>query len=384
MTAITDEENTTQSSDFDFDDIDAEAVENHLKSRAVENSATTDQAATVATEPLGVSPEDSEPKDEQTAASRADLAKVDSKGSLDEGNQAERAAPSSSALETQDQAADSPDSAPSLLSAVDLSRLAAQNPKLDDGPPILVKMNPRRQANTLEDMITRLKNRVQVEGSVSKERHEEQGHSVDSESTVPGGLPTSGQTGDRFAHVRSDAPLSGVPEGSRTQIVGEIGSGVAMEAQSGSIGETLVSPEEFPVGEPVLDEVSTATSNDKPSSDVSASGLAEGRFGEKSPSARVELASDFSSDVAELDASFPPSPASWRSDLSRSESIDRKSEVSTDDSRARAHRVKPAGGDSRGIVLLLVKESTCCEESVWGEKCSVCKCHPRLLCIDRV
>ena len=54
------------------------------------------------------------------------------------------------------------DSAPPLISAEDLSKLAAQNPTVADEPPILTKMNvpAHRVSNSLEDMISRLKTRV--------------------------------------------------------------------------------------------------------------------------------------------------------------------------------------------------------------------------------
>lgn len=49
--------------------------------------------------------------------------------------------------------------APSLISVEDLSKLAAKNPTVSDEPPVLTKMNPSPR-NSLEEMISRLKTRV--------------------------------------------------------------------------------------------------------------------------------------------------------------------------------------------------------------------------------
>ena len=144
------------------------------------------------------------------------------------------------------------DTAPPLISAEDLSKLAAQNPTVADEPPVLIKMNvpSRRVSNSLEDMISRLKTRVLT--------------------TQP---------------PSSDSSLNGGDE----QLLGDV--------------------------------------LDKRSSDKSPEST-ENPFG-----VTVEPISDASSPETENLESCPASPASLRSDVSKTESLDRKSEISTASSR---------------------------------------------------
>lgn len=157
------------------------------------------------------------------------------------------------------------DSAPPLISAEDLSKLAAKNTTVADEPPVLTKMNPtRRVSNTLEDMISRLSRRVLT------------AHPSSSDSSVNG---TDGPIQMDFDHSGAD----------------------------------------------VLDKSST----------------------EKSPSVenalgiRVEPISDPSSPETENMESFPPSPSSLRSDVSKPESLDQKSEISTGSSKRSTGVSKP-------------------------------------------
>ncbi|XP_073245234.1 histone-lysine N-methyltransferase SETDB1-like isoform X3 [Porites lutea] len=144
------------------------------------------------------------------------------------------------------------DTAPPLISVEDLSKLAAQNPTVADEPPVLIKMNvpSRRVSNSLEDMISRLKTRVLT--------------------TQP---------------PSSDSSLNGGDE----QLLGDV--------------------------------------LDKRSSDKSPEST-ENTFG-----VTVEPISDASSPETENLESCPASPASLRSDVSKTESLDRKSEISTASSR---------------------------------------------------
>ena len=158
------------------------------------------------------------------------------------------------------------DSAPSLISAEDLSKLAAKNATVADEPPVLTKMNPtRRVSNTLEDMISRLSRRVLT------------AHPSSSDSSVNG----------------TDGPTQ-------------------MDFDQSSASD-------------VLDKIST----------------------EKSPGVenalgiRVEPISDPSSPETENMESFPPSPSSLRSDISKPESLDRKSEISTGSSKRSTGVSKP-------------------------------------------
>ncbi|XP_022793783.1 histone-lysine N-methyltransferase SETDB1-like [Stylophora pistillata] len=150
------------------------------------------------------------------------------------------------------------DSAPSLISAEDLSKLAAKNATVADEPPILTKMNPaiRRVPNQLDDMILRLKKRVL-----------------------------------KAQPSQSD---SGVSSADRPTVVDFERSGLEVLdkrlAVKSSLLETAVGIGAEPLSEP-------------------------------------------SSPETENMESFPPSPSSLRSDLSKSESLDRKSEISTGSSR---------------------------------------------------
>lgn len=157
------------------------------------------------------------------------------------------------------------DSAPSLISAEDLSKLAAKNATVADEPPVLIKMNPtRRVSNTLEDMISRLTKRVLT------------AHPSSSDSSVNG---TDGPTPMDIDHSLADD----------------------------------------------VDKSST----EKSSSVENALGM------------RVEPISEPSSPETENMESFPPSPSSLRSDVSKPESLDQKSEISTGSSRRSAGVSKP-------------------------------------------
>ena len=150
------------------------------------------------------------------------------------------------------------DSAPSLISAEDLSKLAAKNTTVADEPPVLTKMNPgiRRVPNQLDDMILRLQKRVLT------------------------AQPSS-----------SDSGVNSVE------------------------GPTVVDFERS--GLDVLDK----------------------RLTEKIPLLETSLGigaeplSEPSSPETENMESFPPSPSSLRSDVSKPESLDRKSEISTGSSK---------------------------------------------------
>ncbi|XP_074605826.1 histone-lysine N-methyltransferase SETDB1-like isoform X4 [Acropora palmata] len=145
--------------------------------------------------------------------------------------------------------------APSLISVEDLSKLAAKNPTVSDEPPVLTKMNPPR--NSLEEMISRLKTRV-------------------------------------FTTQKSSSAASlNEPEG----------------------------PADMGFETPIADATDNC-SIDKSSGKVDNSLKFSG-----------ELISDPSSPDTENIESCPPSPSSLHSDVSKTESLDRKSEVSTGSSR---------------------------------------------------
>ena len=161
----------------------------------------------------------------------------------------------------------STDSVPSLLSAEDLSKLAAQNPNLADEPPILTKMNPsRRLSNPLGDTISRLKCRVWTAPPSSDS----------SNLSTEGGTP-----------VGFEQP-----------------SGEKAIAEKSLTGESL--PTE-PISEPSSPEIENMDS-------------------------------------------FPPSPSSLRSDVSKPESLDRKSELSTGSSRRSIGGSKPPAKKIKGMV----------------------------------
>ncbi|XP_068673501.1 histone-lysine N-methyltransferase SETDB1-like isoform X1 [Montipora foliosa] len=150
------------------------------------------------------------------------------------------------------------DSAPSLLSADDLSKLAAQNPTVSDEPPVLTKMSSSsRVSNSLEDMISRLKTRVLT--------------------SQPSSSGSGLDEADRPGQVDFE------------QSVGDVRDNGSIDQSSVNVENTL--------------------------------GLS------------VEPISDPSSPDTENIESFPPSPSSLRSDVSKTESLDRKSEVSTGSSR---------------------------------------------------
>lgn len=157
------------------------------------------------------------------------------------------------------------DSAPSLISAEDLSKLAAKNTTVADEPPVLTKMNPtRRVSNTLEDMISRLTKRVLT------------AHPSSSDSSVNG---TDGPT-----------PMD--------------------------------------LDQSIADDVDKSSTEKSPS--------VENTLG-----IRVEPISEPSSPETENMDSFPPSPSSLRSDVSKPESLDRKSEISTGSSKRSTGVSKP-------------------------------------------
>lgn len=157
------------------------------------------------------------------------------------------------------------DSAPSLISAEDLSKLAAKNTTVADEPPVLTKMNPtRRVSNTLEDMISRLTKRVLT------------AHPSSSDSSVNG---TDGPT-----------PMD--------------------------------------IDQSLADDVDKSATEKSPSVE-NALGI------------RVEPISEPSSPETENMESFPPSPSSLRSDVSKPESLDQKSEISTGSSKRSTGVSKP-------------------------------------------
>lgn len=157
------------------------------------------------------------------------------------------------------------DSAPSLISAEDLSKLAAKNTTVADEPPVLTKMNPtRRVSNTLEDMISRLTKRVLT------------------------AHPSS-----------SDSSLNG------TDL-----------------------PSQMDIDQSIADDVDKSSTEKSPS--------VENTLG-----MRVEPISEPSSPETENMESFPPSPCSLRSDVSKTESLDQKSEISTGSSKRSTGVSKP-------------------------------------------
>lgn len=146
--------------------------------------------------------------------------------------------------------------APSLISVEDLSKLAAKNPTVSDEPPVLTKMNPSPR-NSLEEMISRLKTRVFTTQKSSS------GASLN-EPEGP-------------ADVGFETPIADAVDN------------CSIDKSSGTVDNSL----KFS-GEPISDPSSPDTEN-------------------------IE--------------SCPPSPSSLHSDVSKTESLDRKSEVSTGSSR---------------------------------------------------
>lgn len=164
------------------------------------------------------------------------------------------------------------DSAPSLISAEDLSKLAAKNTTVADEPPVLTKMNPtRRVSNTLEDMISRLTKRV----------------------------------------------LTAQPSSSDSSVNGTDG------------------PTPMDIDQSLADDVDKS-STEKSSSVENALGI------------RVEPISEPSSPETENMESFPPSPSSLRSDVSKPESLDQKSEISTGSSKRSSGVSKPPAKKFKG------------------------------------
>ena len=168
------------------------------------------------------------------------------------------------------------DSAPSLISAEDLSKLAAKNTTVADEPPVLTKMNPtRRVSNTLEDMISRLTKRV----------------------------------------------LTAPPSSSDSSVNGADG------------------PTPMDIDQSLADDVDKS-STEKSSSIENALGI------------RVEPISEPSSPETENMESFPPSPSSLRSDVSKPESLDQKSEISTGSSKRSTGVSKPPAKKLKSKIAL--------------------------------
>ncbi|XP_078348189.1 histone-lysine N-methyltransferase SETDB1-like isoform X2 [Oculina patagonica] len=288
------EKKNSQSSDFDFDEVDEtfcqKMRDNTLQSRPVNNEANTasltrekdtthnDSPANAAQgNDMGIIDltSDTEADSEEFSTFKdRDLNSASQKQDMLPQIKLERVTPEPVEPEKHDKEekaenstkpVEDSDSAPSLISAEDLSKLAAKNTTVADEPPVLTKMNPtRRVSNTLEDMISRLSRRVLT------------AHPSSSDSSVNG---TDGPTQMDFDQSSAD----------------------------------------------VLDKSST----------------------EKSPSVenalgiRVEPISDPSSPETENMESFPPSPSSLRSDVSKPESLDRKSEISTGSSKRSTGVSKP-------------------------------------------
>lgn len=282
------EKNVSQSSDFDFDEVD-EIFLKKMQDNAAQNRAENDIASTAVvtkedseTGKHGTSSNETEEKDmniiDLTSEPEGDVAEGCSafkSTDLQSDSQTHEKSPiklDSGSMKSQepvlqDKMCKKPvkpdedpnsDSAPSLISAEDLSKLAAQNPTVADEPPVLTKMSPtRRVSNTLEDMISRLKTRV---------------------------LTTQPSS--------SDSSLNGA-------------DGPAQMDFEQSAGDVL----------------------DKQPTDKSPASV------EHPLGMTVEPISDPSSPDTENIESYPPSPSSLRSDVSKTESLDRKSEVSTGSSR---------------------------------------------------
>lgn len=167
--------------------------------------------------------------------------------------------------ESSEKAVEDSDSAPPLISAEDLSKLAAKNTTVADEPPVLTKMNPtRRVSNTLEDMISRLTKRV----------------------------------------------LTAQPSSSDSSLNGTDG------------------PSQMDIDQSIADDVDKSSTEKSPS--------VENTLG-----MRVEPISEPSSPETENMESFPPSPSSLRSDVSKAESLDQKSEISTGSSKRSTGVSKP-------------------------------------------
>ena len=266
------EKNVSQSSDFDFDEVDEmflkkmqdNAAQNRIGNDDVtrEESETGEQGTSNETEENDMNIIDltSEPEVDTAEGCPASIStdlQSDSKM-----HETSRIKLHSGSIKSQESAKpdedQNSDSAPSLLSAEDLSKLAAQNPTVADEPPVLTKMSPTcRVSNSLENMISRLKTRV---------------------------LTTQPSS--------SDSSLNGA-------------DGPAPMDFEQSVGD-------------VLDKRPTEKS---PASVEHPLGMT------------VEPISDPSSPDTENIESYPPSPSSFRSDVSKTESLDPKSEVSTGSSR---------------------------------------------------
>lgn len=284
------EKNVSQSSDFDFDEVDPSFWQNMQEStlqnktesnyaitanQTNEDSETGKQATSNDSDDNAMSIIDLTSESERAAAERCSALKsVDLKSDSQTKEKSWIKVETESAkLQGPDQPDESrkktvkphadrnSDSAPSLISVEDLSKLAAQNPTVADEPPVLTKMSPtRRVSNSLEDMISRLKTRVLT--------------------TQPSSSDSSLNGADGPAHMDFEQ----------------------------STGD-------------VLERCSTDKS---PAS------------GEHPLELTAEHISEPSSPDTENIESCPPSPSSMRSDVSRSESLDRKSEVSSGSSRRSA------------------------------------------------
>ena len=296
---FTDEEekNISQSSDFDFDEVDESFCQkmrdNTSENMLVNNEAdtaslTTDKDDTHQGNPaysaggndmkIIVLTSDTEADVEGISTFRdRDLHLASQKTDLPEPVEPEKPdkqdKPESSAKPVEDS-----DSAPSLISAEDLSKLAAKNTTVADEPPVLTKMNPtRRVSNTLEDMISRLTKRVLT------------AHPSSSDSSVNG---TDGPT-----------PMD--------------------------------------LDQSIADDVDKSSTDKSPSVE-NALGI------------RVEPISEPSSPETENMESFPPSPSSLRSDVSKPESLDQKSEISTGSSKRSFGVSKPPPAKKLKSKILLI------------------------------
>ena len=288
------EKNVSQSSDFDFDEVDESFCQkmrdNTTQDILVNNEAatartTTDKDDTHKGRPaysaegndmkIIVLTSDTEADGEGISTYKdRDLHLASQKTDLQPRNNLERVTPEPVEPENPDKQ-DKPessakpvedsDSAPSLISAEDLSKLAAKNTTVADEPPVLTKMNPtRRVSNTLEDMISRLTKRVLT------------AHPSSSDSSVNG---TDGPTPmDLDQAIPDDADKSSTEKSPSVENASEI---------------------------------------------------------------RVEPISEPSSPETENMESFPPSPSSLRSDVSKPESLDQKSEISTGSSKRSIGVSKP-------------------------------------------
>lgn len=280
-----DEKNVSQSSDFDFDEVD-ESFCQKMRDNTSQNMPASNEADTAS---LTTEKDDTHKGRPAYSAQGNDMkiivltsdTEADSEGFSTFKDSDLHSASQKTDLQPQPVEPEKPDkqdkpesstkpvedsdSAPSLISAEDLSKLAAKNTTVADEPPVLTKMNPtRRVSNTLEDMISRLTKRVLT------------AHPSSSDSSVNG---TDG-------------------------------------------------PTQMDFDQSIADDVDKSSTEKSPSVE-NALGI------------RVEPISEPSSPETENMESFPPSPSSLRSDVSKPESVDQKSEISTGSSKRSIGVSKP-------------------------------------------